>query len=251
MRDQVLWYLLTAATVLLALGPAVPRAAELVRLHGAASVVENLVGPHKTAVEAATGLSLVVEKSNAGKGLKDLIEGKCDAALASASIEATVAAARSAGLDRPIPDLRMHVVRTSEVVFVVHPSNPVKALTWEQLKDIHTGKIANWKELGGKDQPIAVYTDAAASATRGLVQQSVLAGSAYAPSAKAVEFVKQVNDEVARDERGIGALGLEFVDRAAVAVVQAKKLERPLALVTVGEPSEKVRKVIEAYRAVK
>ncbi len=158
-----------------------------------------------------------------------------------------VAAARSAGLDRPIPDLRMHVVRTSEVVFVVHPSNPVKALTWEQLKDIHTGKIGNWKELGGKDLPIAVYTDAAASATRGLVQQTVLAGGAYAPSAKAVDFVKQVNDEVARDERGIGALGLEFVDRAGVAVVQTRKLERPLALVTIGEPSENVRKVIEAY----
>src|SRR6516225_3917525 len=96
MRDQILWYLLTGTTVLLAFGPAVPRAAELVRLHGAASVIENLVGPHKAAVEAATGLALVVEKSNAGKGLKDLIEGKCDAALASASIEATVAAARSA-----------------------------------------------------------------------------------------------------------------------------------------------------------
>jgi phosphate transport system substrate-binding protein len=225
-------------------------AAAEVRLHGAASVIENLVLPGKAAVEKATGLSLRIEKSNAGKGLKDLIEGKCDASLASASIETTLAAARTAGLDRPAPDLRLHVVKTSEVVFIVHPSNPVKALSWDQLKDIHSGKIANWKDLGGNDAPIAVHTDAAASATRGLVQQAVMAGAVYAPGAKAAASVKQVNDEVARDERGIGALGIEFVDKAAVAVLQTKKLERPLAFVTVGEPAENVRKVIEAYRAV-
>jgi phosphate transport system substrate-binding protein len=250
MRDLILSCALAGAPVLVALIPIVTRAVE-VRLFGAASVVENLVGPHKAAVEEMTGLSLLVDKSNAGKGLKDLVEGKCDAALASASIEATLAAARSAGLERPAPpDLRLHVIKTSEVVFIVHPSNPVKALSWEQLKDIHTGKISSWKELGGKDLPIAVYTDAAASATRGLVQQVVLSGSPYAPGAKAVERVKLVNDEVARDERGVGALGLEFVDRAAVAIVQTKKVERPLALVTIGEPTESVRKVIEAYRSV-
>ena len=224
-------------------------ALEVVRLHGASSVIEGLVQPHKATVEKATGLALAVEKSNAGKGLKDLVEGKCDASLASASIESTLAAARSAGLDRPAPDLRLHAVKTSEIVFVVHPSNPVKTLTWEQLKDIDTGKIVNWKEVGGKDLPIAVYTDAPASATRALVQQVVMSGAAYSPGAKAVEMVNELNPEIGRDERGIGALGMELVDKACVAVVQSKKIERPLALVTVGEPSEKVRKVLEAFRA--
>jgi len=245
MRDLVRRIRLALAA-LVALSP-VARAEE-VRLHGAASVVDNLVGPHQAEVEKATGMRLVVEKSNAGKGLKDLVEGKCDAALVSASLEASLQAARSAGLERPVPDLLMHVVKTSEVVFVVHPSNPVKALSWEQLRDIHTGQIASWKEVGGKDLPIAVYTDAAASATRALVKQVVLAGREYVASAKAVAAVKEVGDEVARDERGIGALGLEFVG-SGVNVVQTKKLERPLALVTVGEPSGAVRKVLEAYRA--
>lgn len=248
MRDWILLRVFTATSILLALVALAARAAE-VRLCGAASVVENLVQPHKAAVEKATGLSLIIEKSNAGKGLRDLIEGKCDAAMASASIETTVAAARSAGFSGSVPDLRLHVMKTSEVVFIVHPSNKVKTLSWDQLKDIHTGKIANWKQLGGKDLTIAVYTDAQASATRGLVQQVVMSGAPYATSAKAVGFVKEVNQEVARDERGIGALGLEFVDKSAVAVVQTKKLERPLALVTIGEPSENIRKVLEAYRA--
>lgn len=218
-------------------------------LCGAASVIDALVGPQRPAVEQATGVEVVVEKSNAGRGLKDLIEGKCDAALVSASLESCLEAARTAGLTAAAPpDLKMDTVATSEVVFVVHPSNPVKALSWEQLRDIHTGRLASWKQVGGKDLPIAVFTDAAASATRALVKQVVLGNAEYAPSARAVAQVKEVATEVAASEAGIGALGLEFAT-PQVRVVETKKVLRPLAFVTKGEPSEALKKVIEAYRA--
>lgn len=223
--------------------------AEDVKLNGAASVVTDLVTPHQAQVEKTTGLKLVVNKSNAGKGLIDLIDGNCDAAMASASLDATLQAAKSAGLTKPVPDLKMYVIAKSEVVFVVHPSNPVKVLTWEQIKDIHTGKITNWKELGGKDLAITVYTDAKASATRGLIKQTVLANAEYAASAKAVGFVKEVNDQVALDPSGIGGLGSGFVDAGKVAVVSTKKLERPLGFVTVGPASAKVHKVMDAFTA--
>jgi len=223
--------------------------APVVRLHGAASVVDSLVKPHAAAVEQATGLRLVVDRSNAGKGLKDLVEGRCDLALASASLEATLEAARTAGLTAPAKDLRMHVVATSEVVFIVHPSNPVRRLTWEQIRDLHTGKIASWKELGGPDLPVAVVTDAAASATRGLIRQVVLGGAEYAPGAKAVAAVAEVNEEVARNPAAIGGLGKEFADPARVAVVDTKKVERPLAFVSVGAPAANAERVIEAFRA--
>jgi len=167
--------------------------ASAVRLHGAASTVDSLVKPHAAAVEKATGLKLVIDRSNAGKGLRDLVEGKCDIALASASLEATLEAARTAGLTGATPDLRMHPISTSEVVFIVHPSNPVRKLTWEQIRDIHTGKITRWKEVGGPDVPIAVITDATASATRGLIKQVVLGGSEYLAGARAVAAVAEEN----------------------------------------------------------
>ncbi|GFO67983.1 phosphate ABC transporter substrate-binding protein [Geomonas limicola] len=233
----------------LLLGQAQGALAEDVKLNGAASVVTDLVAPHKAAVEKATGLKLIVDRSNAGKGLIDLIDGTCDAAMASASLDATVAAAKSAGLKKPLPDLKLQVISKSEVVFIVHPSNPVTKLTWEQIKEIHTGKIVNWKEVGGKDLPITVYTDAKASATRGLIKQTVLANAEYAAGAKAVDYVKDVNDKVALDPSGIGGLGSGFVDAGKVVVLSTKKLERPLGFITVGEPSAKVRKVMEAFKA--
>jgi phosphate transport system substrate-binding protein len=220
-----------------------------VRLHGAASVVDALVKPHAAAVEARTGLALAVSRSNAGQGLKELVEGRCELALVSASLEACVAAARSAGLAGELPDLRMAVVATSEVVFVVHPTNPVTALSWEQLRDVHTGAIARWSALGGRDAAIDVVTDAAASATRGLVKQVVMGGAEYGPTARALAAVKDVNEVVAASPEAIGALGLEFVDPARVTVVRTRKLERPLALVSRGEPGADEAAVIEAYRA--
>src|SRR5690242_12217270 len=48
------------------------------RIHGAASVFDSVVIPYRSAVEKGTGVTLAVEKSNAGKGLKDLAEGKCE-----------------------------------------------------------------------------------------------------------------------------------------------------------------------------
>src|ERR1700737_3656596 len=220
-----------------------------VRLHGAASVVDSLARPHAAAVEKATGLKLRIGRSNAGKGLRDLGEGKCDIALASASLEATVDAARTAGLTAAVPDLRMQVLATSEVVFIVHPSNPVRKLPWEQIRDLHTGKIARWKELGGPDVPIAVITDAAASATRGLIKQVVLSGSEYTLGARAVAAVAEVNEEVAKTPAPIGGLGREFADPKRVTIVETKKIERPLAFITVGQPGPKEAKVIDAYRA--
>ncbi len=220
-----------------------------IRLHGAASVVDGLVRPHAAAVERATGVALAVDRSNAGKGLRDLVEGRCDLALASASLEASLEAARTAGLAGPAPDLRMHVVASSEIVFVVHPSNKVRRLTWEQLRDVHTGRIASWRELGGAELPIAVLTDAAASATRSLIRQVVLGGADYGSAARALAAVKDVNDEVARDPAAIGGLGVEFVDPARVAIVETRKVERPLAFVSLGPPGEDAARVIAAYRA--
>jgi phosphate transport system substrate-binding protein len=223
-------------------------AAEEVKLNGAASVVDRLINPHKGAVEKVTGYILLVVSSNAGKGLIDLVEGRCDASLASASVETVVQAARAAGTEVDISKLQMTVVKNDEVVFIVHPSNPASRLTWEQIRDIHTGKITNWKDVGGKDVPIVVFTDSLASATRGLIKQAVMGGQEYGPEAKALDAVKEVNDRVAVIENGIGGLGLGFVDPKTVRVIDSKKIERPLGFITIGPPSDKVRKVIEAFK---
>lgn len=219
----------------------------VVKLCGAASVVDGLIIPHKAAVEKVTGYSLDVVKSNAGKGLIDLVDQKCDASLASASVETVTKGAKAAGRELDSSKMQLHAIKMDQVVFAVHPANKVQAMSFQQLKDIHTGKIRNWKELGGADQSIKVVTDTLSSATRGLIKQAVLKNEDYLAETLAVN-VATISDEVAKDPTAIGGLGAGFV-KAGVVVVKTDKIERPLGLITIGEPSEKVRKVIEAYKA--
>jgi phosphate transport system substrate-binding protein len=218
-----------------------------IKLCGAASMITGLINPKKAAVEKATGNKMIVESSNAGKGLIALVDGKCDASLVSAEIPTVVKAAKALGRDIDASKLKMTVVASDEIVFVVNPANKVTSLTWEQLSDIHTGKIKNWKEVGGQDAAIIVFTDAASSATRAMIKQVVMKNKEYAASATALDHISKVNGMVAAHPTSIGALGKGFV-KAGVVVVKTKKIERPFGFITIGDPNPTMKKIMEAYR---
>jgi len=222
--------------------------AEEVHLNGATTVIDRVIMPYKDAVEKKTGYKLELVGNGTGKGLVDVHEGRCDASLVSEPLEIAIAAAKVAGKDVDINKLKFNVVAHDEIMFIVHPSNSVSSLTWEQLRDIHTGKIKNWKEVGGKEMTITVYSDTVTGGTRAMIKRVVMGDADYAASVMALTAVKKVADMVAADPAGIGGLGKGFVD-SRVKVVQSKKLERPLGFVTVGAPSAKVKAVIDAYSA--
>ena len=228
---------------------AIPAAAEVVRLHGATTVVDVVVTPHRAAVQKSTGHTLEIVGNATGKGLVDLSEGHADAALVSEPMEIALDAAAAAGKKLDASKLQMHEVKKAEIVFVVHPSNSVSSLTWDQLRDIHTGKITNWKEVGGKDMPIVVYSDAVSGGTRAMVKKVVMGGAEYGPNVRSLTAVKRVAELVAKDPAGVGGVGAGFVAASEQKVIQTKKIERPLALVTMGPPSAPVKDVIAAFRA--
>lgn len=222
--------------------------ADTVKLHGATTVIDVVINPHRNAVQQATGHTLELVGNATGKGLVDLSEGNADASLVSEPLDIAVAAAQAAGKRIDPATLKMHEIRKDEIVFVVHPSNPVSGLTWEQIRDIHTGKITNWKQVGGKDAAINVYSDALTGGTRAMVKKVVLGGAEYGGNVKSLTAVKRVAELVAQDANGVGGVGRGFVDTAKGKIISTKKVERPLAIVTIGEPSAKVKQVIESFR---
>lgn len=224
--------------------------ADTVRLAGATTVLNVVITPNRAAVEKATGHTLEINGNATGKGLVDLSDGKADAAMVSEPMDIALAAAETAGKKLDGSKFRMHELRKDEIVFIVHPANPVGKLTHAQLGDIHTGKVTNWKQVGGKDMPITVYSDALTGGTRAMVKKVVMGGTDYAPSVKSLTSVARIADLVPGDESGIGALGRGFVKADGKAkVVETARIERPLAIVTMGEPSPKVRQVIDGFKA--
>ncbi len=235
------------ATLAMLAAFAVPAFAAQVRLHGATTVIDRVITPHQAAVEKATGHKLEIVGNATGKGLVDLHEGRSDASLCSEPIEIAVQAAATAGKKVDRSKLQFHVLMQDEIVFVVHPSNPVTSLSWEQIRDIHTGKIKNWKAVGGKDQPITVFADTPTGGTRAMIKTIVMGGQEYGPSVVSLSAVKKVAEMVAVDPTGFGGVGKGFVD-SREKIVTTRKLERPLGFITLGAPSPAVQEVVTAFK---
>ena len=221
--------------------------ADEVKISGATTVLNGVVSASKAAVEKKTGHTLQIIGSNTGKGLVDLFDGATNIAMVSEPMDIAAEAAAVAGKKIDPAAVQFFELKKDLIVFVVHPANPVAKLSWEQLRDIHTGKIVNWKEVGGKDLPIVVYSDSATGGTRAMVKKVVMGGADYGPAVKAQSSVKRAAEMVGGDEAGITGVGKSFVDTAKNKTLDTKKLERPLALVTKGAPTPAAKAVIDAF----
>jgi phosphate transport system substrate-binding protein len=106
-------------------------------------------------------------------------------------------------------NIQMFPVAKDAVAVVVGVNNGFKGgLTLGQLRDIYTGKITNWSQLGGANVPIRVINRATASGTRDLFQDVVLAGVPFAPDG--ANFVTWPQDETTAILRTIGDNGISY-----------------------------------------
>ena len=101
--------------------------------------------------------------SGSGAGVTSAIDGTADLGLASRELSA----------EEQEQGAVAHVVALDGVAVVVNPENGVEDLTVEQIAQIFTGEITNWKDLGGADAEIAVYGREAGSGTRGAFEEIV------------------------------------------------------------------------------
>ena len=92
----------------------------------------------------------------------------------------------------------------------VNAGNPLKELTVAQVGEIFTGKIKNWKEVGGADAPITLYSRENSSGTYDFFKEHVLEGKDFAASAQTMPGTAAVLQAVAKDKNGIGYGGAAY-----------------------------------------
>lgn len=105
------------------------------------------------------------------------------------------------------------------VAVAVNPANKVTALTKAQVKDVFAGKITNWKELGGTDAPITLYTREDGSGTREVFVERALNKGSIVQSANVVNSNGAMKTAVAQDKQSIGYVGIGHVDKNVKALV--------------------------------
>jgi len=225
--------------------------AETVRLHGSTTVQKRIMEPGKEALKKATGIDLVLVGNGTGNGLEDLVGGKCDAGMASEELADAVASMKDASGKAATGDLKPHVITSDVIKVIVNPSNPVSKLDKAQLKGLHNGSIANWKAVGGPDLPVIVVTSHLGSATRKVFQKAIMDGTKYVDGALEVETTRKEIEDVGQFPEGIGAVSMGFINlpgnKEKVKVVETPEISRPLMLITKGEASPGVKKIVDFF----
>lgn len=148
-----------------------------------------------------------VTGGGSGTGLAALINGTTDIATSSRPMkegELTKLRSRHNTTGAEI------AVAKDGVTFYVNETNPVKALTMEQLKKIYLGDITRWKDVGGPDAPIVVYSRENSSGTYVFVKDNLLGGDDFAASAQTLPGTAAVVNAVAKEKHGIGYGGAAY-----------------------------------------
>ncbi len=148
----------------------------------------------------APKIDVVLKRPGSGEGLAALIAGNTDIAPTSRPAnKRELAAAKAAGLE-----LRSQAIGSYGVTILVNKANPLTSLKPAQVRNIFTGKITDWKQVGGPAGPIKVFILDKNTGARAGFQGLAMRGSAYADSAIPCRNYDAIEAAVAGDPSAIG-----------------------------------------------
>ncbi len=159
-------------------------------------------------------VNVTVSESGSGNGAKGLINGACDIADMSRFMKKSEFSAAVAKGITPVA----HVVALDGLPILVHPSNPVKGLTVAQVRDIYTGKIKNWAELGGPNRKIIKISRDTNSGTYESFNNLVMRKEKISGDTEYVGSNGAARQRIQSTPAAIGYAGLGFVDRTVKAL---------------------------------
>lgn len=254
MKSKVLFIIL-AAVAGLALIAGTPLAAEkTITIKGSTTVLPIAQACAETFMNSHLDISISVQGGGSGVGITSIIDGTADIGDASRPAkDKEFAKARENGFE-----LYENVVAMDGIAVIVHPSNPLSALTKEQIKNIYTGNISNWKDLGGKAGKIVVVSRDSASGTFETFNELALDGEKVRPDALLNASNKAVATTIATTPQAIGYIGLGYlsnevkglkvdnVDPTKANVLNGSySLSRKLFMYTRGEPKDAVKTFLD------
>lgn len=220
--------------------------------------------------EVDPSVSIAVTGGGSGTGIAALINGTVDIANASRKMkEKEIAAAEANGVT-PVE----FTVAIDALAIIVNLENPVDELTIPQLSDMYTGRITNWKELGGNDEPIILLSRETNSGTHVYFLDEVVRKGEkenediFAPQTLLMPSSVGITSEIRRNPNAIGYDGLGYVDPEHEKMIAVAKdadspyvapsvatgadgsypISRGLYMYTAGEPDGVIKEYLDWIR---
>jgi phosphate transport system substrate-binding protein len=206
------------------------------------------------------GFSIQVTGGGSGVGIAALINGGTDICEASRPMKDTE---KQQVRNRHGKDVKEIPVALDGLTVYVSESNPLQSITEPQLKGIYTGKILNWREVGGKDARIVAYGRENSSGTYQFFKEHVLSKEDFAQEVQTLPGTGAIVNAVSKDPASIGYGGIAYASGIRVVPVRRDEksdavtpslttvksgqypLSRNLFFYTVGEPSGDVKAFID------
>jgi phosphate transport system substrate-binding protein len=218
-------------------------------------------------MKAHPDANIAVTGGGSGTGIAAMIAGTTDIAESSRPMkDKEIALAKERGVN-PME----HEVALDALSVIVNPANPVDKLTIDQLSDIFTGRITNWKQVGGPDEKIIILSRDKNSGSHVFFLEHVVrrgndkGPEEFAQSALMLPSSEAIAVQVATDKTAIGYVGLGYVDAKKHRIIAVAKtsagsfvkpsietavnhtypIARPLYWYTNGQPQGEVKSLLD------
>jgi phosphate transport system substrate-binding protein len=243
---------LSSLFALLLIAAPVLNAQTTVRINGS-STTHKMVLPHATEVATAHGATIAFVPNGTGRGVEDLAAGRADVAMVTGNIEyfAKLINERKPGtIDASkTRTFQLADIPTTAATAIVHPSNPVTKLTHEQLHGLFSGKITNWKEVGGPDLAVVPVLPDPMDGVFGSFTVAIMKGTPFAAESRRVALATDLPKVVSQVPGAVAFLSIANAVGAVNKAAPEPQFIPPNYLVTMGEPAEPVKSIIADLQA--
>lgn len=156
-----------------------------------------------------TGKQVTVVGGGSGVGIAAMIDNSTDIAMSSRKMKMD----EKLKMQEAGKSIKEKIIANDALSVIVHPSNKVSKLTREQIEGIYTGKIKNWKDVGGENMPIVVYARETSSGTYEFFKDHVMNRKNYATSVLNMPATGAIIQSVSQTKGAIGYVGLAYVSK--------------------------------------
>lgn len=219
-----------------------------IRIMGGSTSIKTTLEPIKPYFEKETGIKLTLIPVGSKKALIELDNGNCDAVSTAHSYQELLEEIKKENITlKNLNNFKTFVIhKETNYSVIVNDNNPINKLTKAQLKSIFTGKIKNWKEVGGNDLEIQVIWGTLTEGTKLEVKKKILDKEEPIESAINVATDSSIIKVVSENPKAISVVASASIDPIKVKKVNTPEIKsNPIILITLGEPNKLTKMLLD------
>jgi phosphate transport system substrate-binding protein len=239
-------------TLLFSISPCSVAGAQTFIVQGSTTFTHRIMEPYQAAIEASSGHQLTVVPNKSSLGILSLFDKRADFAMISGPLETEIDGLKQTNPGLPYEQLRSFEISNTRMAFAVNQDNPVREITSDKMRAILLGEIVSWSQVGGHDLKIRIVQVREGGGVQASIEGALLGGKTVtAPNPILVQISSQVVKVVEQLPEALGLSQLSLVSNSNAAELKLDHpIEQHLNLVTLGDPTPEMLKVINAARVI-